>query len=45
MDYIYYAMPVIAILLVAVIGSSAEAEAWRADRAWEKEVGMYRMRR
>ena len=45
MDYIYYAMPVVATLLVAFVGASAEAEAWRADRAWEKEVGMYRMRR
>jgi len=45
MNTIYCIMPVIAILLVAAIGSSAEAEAWRADRAWEKEVWMYRMRR
>lgn len=45
MNTIYYIMPVVAILLVAAIGASAEAEAWKAERAWEKEVGMYRMRR
>lgn len=45
MDYIYYAMPVVAILLVAFVGASAEAEAWRCDRAWERELAQYRTRR
>lgn len=45
MDYIYYVMPVVAILIVALIGASAEAEAWRCDRAWEKELAQYRIRR
>lgn len=45
MNAIYYIMPVVAILLVAVIGASAEAEAWRCDRAWEKELAQYRIRR
>lgn len=45
MSYIYYAMPVVAVLLVALVGASAEAEAWRCDRAWEKELAQYRTRR
>lgn len=41
-EMIIIAMPVLAILIVAVVGASAEGEAWIANRAWQKEMSPYR---
>lgn len=37
-NLIYYILPVVAVVVVAVVGSSAEAEAKRADKSWAKEM-------